>query len=222
MKIRLGRLAWSIFVVLYLGLFFWNFFITTSNRWVPTLYLYILIGWLSLEFYFRQSFFQSGRLITEDPETKDRYHQMNFALRSGFALFFYSCLALGIADYVWLRKGQVTMLAPWVNIVGMLLLGASVLIRVRADLAMFKRRHKIIRDGLYASVRHPAYFGAVLLVVSIPFAFSSFLALLYAAVVGLPLIYLEASFEDRYLAGKNGDDYQEYAVGTNLFIPGIF
>lgn len=222
MKIRLGRLAWSIFVVLYLGLFFWNFFITIPNRWVPTLYLYILVGWLSLEFYFRQSFFQSGRLITEDPETKDRYHQMNFVLRSGFALFFYSCLALGIADYVWLRKGQVAVLAPWVNIVGMLLLSVSVLIRVSADLSMFKRRHKIIRDGLYATVRHPAYFATLLLIISIPFAFSSFLTLLYAVVVGLPLVYLEASFEDRYLAGKNGADYQKYAAGTKLFIPGIF
>ena len=64
--------------------------------------------------------------------------------------------------------------------------------------------------------------GAALLVVSIPLAFSSFLALLYAAVVGLPLIYLEARFEDRYLAGRNGDDYQKYVVETNLFIPGIF
>ncbi len=221
MKIRWGRLVWSIFVVLYLGLFFWNLFLSFPSRIIPTIYLYILIIWLSIEFYFHQSFFQSGRLITEDPETNDRYDNMSFALRSLFAIFFYSCLAIGVADFVWWNKGQVPELRPFINILGILILLGSVLMRIKSDLLMFRNRHKIIREGLYNSIRHPAYFTTLLLILSISCALSSFLILIYTLVIGLPLIYLEASFEDRYLAKKNGPDYEAYKEKTSLFIPGI-
>ena len=221
MKIRWGRLAWVIFACLYLGVFFWNFFHNFSLRFIPTAYLYILILWLSFEFYFRQPFFQSGRLITEDPKTKEKYDYLHFLPRYLFALYFYSCLAWGIADFVWLRKGQIMFLGPFLNIVGIIILILSVLIRLQSDRLMFNRRHKIIKDWLYGSVRHPAYSAAALLTISISFAFSSYFTLIYSLVIGLPLIYFEARLEDVFLAKKNGQDYQTYIKDTSLFIPAI-
>ncbi len=214
-------MAWVVFVCLYLGVFFWNFFIELPNRLIPTIYIYILIIWLSIEFYMRQPFFQSGRLITEEPKTKERYDQMNFSLRTLFAIFFYSCIALGVADFVWWKKWQMSGLVPYINVIGIIVLLVSVFIRLRADLIIQRQGNKIIKDSLYGRMRHPAYFAALLLVLSISLALSSLLALVYACVVGLPIIYLEANFEDNYLARKFGADYQNYKKETNLFIDGI-
>lgn len=221
MKVSWARLGWVVFVCLYLGVFFWNFFLRFPSRFVPTLYLYILVIWLSAEFYLRQPFFQSGRLIVEDSKKQEKYDYLSFPLRSIFALFFYSCMALGVADFVWFKRCQINVLSPIINIVGIVILFVSVLVRLQADRLMLKRKYRIIRDGLYSTVRHPSYFATLLLVLSISFAFSSFLTLIYTVLVGLPVIYFEARQEDDFLAQKNGEDYLAYQRDTNLFIPGI-
>ncbi|MEO0225645.1 MAG: methyltransferase, partial [candidate division WOR-3 bacterium] len=97
----------------------------------------------------------------------------------------------------------------------------GVIIRIKVDLLMFQKPQSIIRRGLYNRIRHPAYFATLLIIFSIACAFSSLLALGYVLAVGLPLIYLEARFEDLFLARINGSDYEAYKKETRLFIPNI-
>ena len=78
----------------------------------------------------------------------------------------------------------------------------------------------LIRDGIYARVRHPIYAGVICLGLGWAVVTRSLLALV-AAVVLAAVLDLKARREEFWLAERFAD-YAEYRSGTHRFIPGLY
>jgi len=77
---------------------------------------------------------------------------------------------------------------------------------------------KIVRTGMCASVRHPAYTGTLVMVAGIPLAFSSPVGLIPVSFSILAVLY-RISVEERMLTDKFGDEYAEYKRATKMLVP---
>jgi protein-S-isoprenylcysteine O-methyltransferase Ste14 len=78
--------------------------------------------------------------------------------------------------------------------------------------------HRLVRDGIYAHIRHPLYLSLLLLPTGIAFVFNSALA--------APILLLAAAFvmdrirkEDRILARHFGEEFEEYRRHTRALLP---
>ncbi|MFX1296171.1 MAG: methyltransferase family protein [Promethearchaeota archaeon] len=80
------------------------------------------------------------------------------------------------------------------------------------------RAEKIITTGIYAKIRHPQYFGGILVHVGITFLLSAFFSL-----ISTPLIifynYLTSWKEERELIKEFGNEYRDYMEKIPMFIP---
>jgi protein-S-isoprenylcysteine O-methyltransferase Ste14 len=77
---------------------------------------------------------------------------------------------------------------------------------------------QVVDHGLYARVRHPMYLGAVLLYVGFWVTTLSLLTLIPLLTVFIGYNYL-ASYEERLLEAKFGDDYLAYKKRVPKWIP---
>lgn len=84
-----------------------------------------------------------------------------------------------------------------------------------------ERGQVVVTSGPYHSMRHPAYFGAMLYELAVPILLSSWWALIVSA-LGVILLILRTSLEDRTLqAGLTG--YADYARQVRYrLLPGIW
>lgn len=181
MKINWKRLAWVIFVCLYATLFFFNCFRPFENWLMAYLYTMILIVWLAYEYYNRHLFFQSGFV----PDAL-----YFWPARALIALFFYSALVIGIATVIWWPKNQIG-LYPIINVFGLLLLGYSIHLRLKAFHT--KRTNQAAVRLFYLSV--------AALFASLAFGYGSLFLLAYVIVIGLPIVYWSYDIERKILAG---------------------
>ena len=116
-------------------------------------------------------------------------------------------------------------------IVGIILIICGLLIRWIAifslkrqftvDVAITKD-HRIISEGIYRFVRHPAYAGSILSFFGLALSFANILSL---AVVFPPIcsaFLYRIRVEERALVDTFGDEYIRYCNSTKRLIPGIF
>lgn len=93
--------------------------------------------------------------------------------------------------------------------------------RFTVDVAITKG-HRIVREGLYRFVRHPAYLGSLLSFLGLGIFFSNYVSLVVIFVpICLAFLY-RIKIEERVLAATFGDDYLAYCASTKRLIPGIF
>lgn len=93
--------------------------------------------------------------------------------------------------------------------------------RFTVDVAITKG-HRIVRDGLYRFVRHPAYLGSLLSFLGLGMFFSNYLSI---AVIFVPIclaFLYRIRIEESVLAATFGDEYLAYCASTKRLIPGIF
>jgi len=83
----------------------------------------------------------------------------------------------------------------------------------------FTQDHKLITSGIYAIVRHPYYFGAILEVVAIPIIFNSFNGVIFCLVVNIPLWVHRVTIEEKVLVDFFGDAYLQYSRSVPLIFP---
>ncbi len=200
MKVNWRRLIWVIFICLYSVLFFYNFFSRYPDWLVPYLYTMGLVVWLSLEYYEKRLFFQTGFVPLE---------LYSWPLRVLFALFFYSSFIIGVSTQVWWFANKIN-LYPFVHVVGIVLLAVSIGIR-RSSLQGTLGPEKAISHF---------YFSLMFLVSSLALGYGSLFLVWYVIVIGFPLIYLQRRFElgvlkdfGQFLHSKKGTeavDAQEY------------
>jgi len=183
------RLLWVVFITLYCGLFFYNFFSPFHNWSVSYIYTMLLVVWLGLEYYEQRLFFQAGFVPIE---------LFSWPLRTLFALFFYSSFVIGISTIVWWHKNQIG-LYPFIHIIGLALLIISIVMR----------RKVMSKGAIEKKDISQFYLSIVLLIISIAFGYGSKFSMLYVLVVGLPLILLQRWFEnvqfqhfENYVHGK--------------------
>jgi protein-S-isoprenylcysteine O-methyltransferase Ste14 len=77
-------------------------------------------------------------------------------------------------------------------------------------------------DGMYSWVRHPSYFGLLMILAG----FSSLMSSIYSFLVLVIPVFLAViyriSVEEELLIGEFGNSYLEYRQNTKKIIPGIF
>lgn len=205
--IRWGRLIWTLFVVLYLINFAKNLFgdVAQNESAIPIVYFIVWLCWLGVEFYLGALFFQSSLVMNFNPW-----------LKAGFALFFYAMQ--GLAPWDAFAGTQIRFAYPVFNILGLLLFGLGVFIRIWS-LVVFKlakNPRDVLKTRPWLISRHPRYIGMLLVMFAIPLVFFSPWAMLATVVIGLPLWYLEIRFEEKKLAEEWGETYRDYCARTPL------
>jgi protein-S-isoprenylcysteine O-methyltransferase Ste14 len=84
---------------------------------------------------------------------------------------------------------------------------------------MIQSGHKLVQSGVYELVRHPQYFAALWLWVSLAIALKSILVLIFAIAYALPTLVIYARAEEKQLEAVFGDEYRDYRQRTPAFIP---
>lgn len=82
--------------------------------------------------------------------------------------------------------------------------------------------HRVIREGLYRYVRHPAYTGWFLLSLGVGIFFGSLVGILGTSLFVVVLGF-RVRIEEAALEGELGDEYTQYRRDVpSRFLPGIF
>lgn len=207
---RFWRLVWTVFVTYYFINFSRNFFddAIPEKAMIPTTLFFIITVWLAFEYYFGSPFFQSGMV------------EASSVWRAFFAVFFYPFLAFCIADYVWLHWSQMNFLYPVVNIIGILIFLVGVLIRLYTLFIVLRLPpKKFVPKGIYKISRHPRYLGTLIQLFGIALVLSSYLGLVLAIVIGIPLIIVEIRYEEKVLVDHFKTDYINYSKKVPVLIP---
>jgi protein-S-isoprenylcysteine O-methyltransferase len=84
------------------------------------------------------------------------------------------------------------------------------------------KTHTLKTDGLYGYVRHPSYFGLVLISFGFSLAMNSLLSLLTVIIPVLLALYYRISVEENLLQGAFGEDFTRYKNETRKLIPWIY
>lgn len=82
-----------------------------------------------------------------------------------------------------------------------------------------RRDHKLIRNGPYKYVRHPAYLCIILEVCGIPLIVNSYFTFLFAVAVYIPLILLRIYYEEKEHLKIFGPEYLEYKRQVGALFP---
>ncbi len=184
MQIHYKRLLWDIFILLYAALFFYNCLSPYENWLFSYLYTMILILWLCKEYYQKNLFFQP---------TYFPVGSHNYLLRGLFALFFYSSFVFGIITIVWWHKYKIIN-SPVLPIFGIILLCYGIYQREKSFRMDEKNRQRI----------STFYLGIGLIIFSMGFGYDSYFVLLYALIIGLPLIILQIQHYTKKIEVKIG------------------
>lgn len=82
--------------------------------------------------------------------------------------------------------------------------------------------HKIVENGLYRYIRHPAYTGAILGILGISLSLRSSIAVAIVLLVCLIAYGSRINYEEKALLKEFGTDYQNYQKRTKRIIPFLF
>jgi len=78
----------------------------------------------------------------------------------------------------------------------------------------------VVSTGAFRYVRHPLYLGCILFYLGLAVSTASLLALALLVLIGIFYNYL-ASYEERLLEMKFGEEYRQYKNETGKWLPGI-
>jgi len=81
--------------------------------------------------------------------------------------------------------------------------------------------HKLVTQGIYRHVRHPAYLGVLLVWLGVPLLFSSLYGFL-AMLLLIPCYLYRIRIEEKMVIEKFGKEYLEYMKRTKKLIPYIY
>jgi len=117
-----------------------------------------------------------------------------------------------------------------VPLTGLALIAAGLIVRWIAILSLRRQftvdvaitsGHRLIKAGIYRSVRHPSYSGSLLSFFGLGLCFSSYLSLLVIFVPILSAFLYRIRIEEKALTDAFGKEYELYCSSTKRFIPGI-
>jgi protein-S-isoprenylcysteine O-methyltransferase Ste14 len=82
--------------------------------------------------------------------------------------------------------------------------------------------HKIIEAGLYKFIRHPGYFGQIVIFMGISTSISNWLSIL-VMMIPITLGYLyRINAEEKFMLEQLGEDYLNYQERTKRIIPMLY
>jgi protein-S-isoprenylcysteine O-methyltransferase Ste14 len=108
-------------------------------------------------------------------------------------------------------------------VVGLALaVGGAVTLRANySSTVLIREGHELVDRGLYRFVRHPIYLGALLVVLGLPLATSSWIALPPMLLL-IPLILYRIRIEERLLLEEFGEEYRSYMRRTRRLVPLLY
>ena len=207
---RFWRLVWTVFVTYYFINFSKNLLndAIPDKAAIPTILFFIITVWLAFEYYFGSPFFQSGVV------------EMLPLWRGFFALFFYPFVCFCVADFVWLHWTQLNFLYPVINILGLLIFLVGVFIRLYSLFIVLRLPDtKFVPKGIFKVCRQPRYLATIIQLFGIALTLSSYLGLILAIVIGIPLILAEVRYEEKTLTEHFKSDYIGYSKSVPVLIP---
>ncbi len=116
------------------------------------------------------------------------------------------------------------------NIVGLILIiaGFSIMLVGMGTLRMFyastlviRENHELRTHGIYRFIRHPVYFGFIVVVIGISMAASSLYGFL-VMLLEIPICLSRIRIEQKMLVEEFGDEYRNYMKTTKKLFPFIY
>jgi protein-S-isoprenylcysteine O-methyltransferase Ste14 len=226
-RFKTGRFVWTVLVAIYFLVFFTNFFrdAIPGKMALPVLFAYIFVLWLSIEYYFGSPFFQSGVV------------EHSALWRGVFAFFVYPFLAYVAADNVWWHWTQIPVPAFVAGLLGLAVFASGTYLRLRTLFDLLgiaqvrppargsKEETLLLPEKRFVDLRfqkmtrHPRYFATFVQLVGAALVFRSWGGLLLAVVLGLPLLLLQARYEDRHLRDLLRNELKAYTETVPAFWP---
>jgi len=124
--------------------------------------------------------------------------------------------------------GRIALSPSTLRLVALVLLVLGLVVRWSAILTLgrlfstnvaIQVGHRIVRSGLYRSIRHPSYSGLLLALAGLGVAFGSWLSLATVLVPVVAAVLYRIHVEERALVETFGDQYVDYRETTKRLIP---
>lgn len=140
----------------------------------------------------------------------------------------YDGLLSTLWDLIW-HPQNVGLLSGW-NIAGLTLcvvgltiaiIAAITLKRFYSSTLVIRKEHQLITHGIYRFVRHPIYFGVLLVCMGVPVYAASLYGFLTMLVL-IPVFLFRIKMEERMLTEEFPDAYPAYRKSTSKLIPFIY
>jgi protein-S-isoprenylcysteine O-methyltransferase Ste14 len=116
-------------------------------------------------------------------------------------------------------------IAPWIGFTLCLAAAVVLLVSIRSYgigfLIRESREDELVTTGLNSIVRHPLYFGTLLLLIGVFLILPKWKNLVVLVISSLYLV-IGSLLEERKLIARFGEDYISYRERVNMLIPGLF
>lgn len=161
------------------------------------------------------------RRYSEQAQRGDTKAAWSYLLLHGFYI---GVFVVSLVEYFGLRR----QLCWPVTVVGLAIFLAALVIRLAAirTLGRFwslhveiRQEHRLVREGIYKHMRHPAYSAMALEIVAIPLVANAYLTTVLGVVTFIPMLLLRWRREERELIGKLGEPYVRYRNEVCAFFP---
>lgn len=113
--------------------------------------------------------------------------------------------------------------------VSLLITGGIILIISRIQLGglggtkiVIEDDHRLITDGMYKYIRHPIYFGFLLIFSGYSFAMGSIVMMILISIAFFLVFRKRMDIEENLLSEKFGDDFLEYKKRTARLVPFLY
>ncbi|MCE1253754.1 MAG: isoprenylcysteine carboxylmethyltransferase family protein [Anaerolineae bacterium] len=194
------------------------------NLWVRDLGLYAGFAGFILWSIVERAF----TLSHQQQDSDRRSERFSYGLIS---FFWYGTVFYALLD-AWNLNWSLFPDSLWeLQLLGILLTAAGLIMRFLARRTLGRHysvkvetspAHRLVNEGIYGYLRHPAYLGLICLLPGIALCEGSWGALLLAGVGGLPAILYRIQIEEKALLEWFGEDYRTYSKHTWRLIPYIW
>ncbi len=178
----------------------------------------VYVGWILSLILERVIIFRSGQSATR--VRRDR----------GSLLIIYGSIFISITIAFYFAQSRVWILPDWAFYLGTVMMLLGIFVREWAVVTLrryfsysvrVRKDHKVVQNGPYRVVRHPAYTGTMLTIIGIGFALRTWAGVLVLAVLFTLAFAYRVKVEEKLLTGELGDDYLQYMKRTKRLIPFI-
>ena len=135
---------------------------------------------------------------------------------------------LGIVEIIMQPPNLFTLPIYTILGVALVITGLSIMIISHVILRMshvstlaIRKNHKLRTTWLYRFVRHPMYFGAVLVAIGVPISVASTQGLLVILLL-IPIVLIRIRLEEKMLIEAFGDKYKNYMKTTKKLFPFVY
>ena len=196
----------------------WKYFtVSMIIRYLALLFVYI---WGAIEI-FRQI-----------KQSRQKQGQTN--VDKGSLLLIYAAIFIGYGigiPFAFLTFGRITWGEPYPAILGLavIVVGASIRFIAMRTLSRhftyavsIQEQHELIEQGLYRSIRHPAYLGELMVFLGIGLAFANWISLLVLLVCPFIAFHIRMNVEEKVLLDHFAARYTEYRKRTWRLVPWLY